>query len=155
VHWDLQGHELWFAIFTFNGSSGIDDTAALARGNRSGRPRPDSQAKWALPAWLKHDNLELRVPPSPGPVGFKVRKVHHKTAVIDGRTVVAGSFNYTRPANDFNDENIFVVGSAYDEIKEPGRKAINVDAARCKALAKYVQDELERIFLLSKKFPPG
>jgi phosphatidylserine/phosphatidylglycerophosphate/cardiolipin synthase-like enzyme len=39
------------------------------------------------------------VPPTPGPAGFKVRKLHHKTAVVDDRTVVAGSFNYTRPAN--------------------------------------------------------
>jgi phosphatidylserine/phosphatidylglycerophosphate/cardiolipin synthase-like enzyme len=107
------------------------------------------------PPWLKHENLELRVPPSPGPAGFNVRKVHRKTAVIDGRTVVAGSFTYTRPANDYNGENLFVVGSPYDEIKEPSKKAIKVDGARCKALARYVQDELERIFLLSKKFTPG
>ena len=30
--------------------------------------------------------------------------------VIDERIVVAGSFNYTEPANDYNDENIFVLG---------------------------------------------
>ena len=63
-----------------------------------------------------------------------MRKVHHKTAVIDGRKVVAGSFNYMRPANDYNDENLFVVGSAYDEIKEPGKKAIKVVAAGRKEL---------------------
>jgi phosphatidylserine/phosphatidylglycerophosphate/cardiolipin synthase-like enzyme len=68
--------------------------------------------------------------------------------------VIAGSFNYTRPANDFNDENIFVVGSAYDQIKEPGRP-INVDAARCQELATYVREELKRIFSLSKPFTPG
>jgi len=130
IHSDLAGHELWFAIFTFNGSSGIDDTLlALARGGvkiRGTLDRGQARQTWALPPWLKHENLELRVPPSPGQAGFKVRKVHHKTAVIDGRTVVAGSFNYTRPANHYNDENLFVVGSAYDEIKEPGKKAIKV-----------------------------
>jgi hypothetical protein len=61
----------------------------------------------------------------------------------------------TRPANDFNDENIFVVGSAYDEIKEPGRKPIKVDRACCKALALHVRTELERIFGLSEQFTPG
>jgi phosphatidylserine/phosphatidylglycerophosphate/cardiolipin synthase-like enzyme len=66
-------------------------------------------------------STELRVPPAPGPPGFRVRKLHHKTAVVDDRTVIAGSFNDTRPGDDSNDENIFVVGSAYDEIKEPGR----------------------------------
>jgi len=49
----------------------------------------------------------------------------------------------------------FVADSAYDEIKEQGRKAIAVDAARCRELAKYVKDELERIFNLSDKFQPG
>jgi phosphatidylserine/phosphatidylglycerophosphate/cardiolipin synthase-like enzyme len=159
IHADLKGHELWFAIFTFNGSSGIDDTLlALARGGvkiKGVLDRGQAKQKWALPPWLKHENLELRVPPYPGQAGFRVRKVHHKTAVIDSRTVVAGSFNYTRPANDFNDENIFVLGSAYDEIKEPGRKAIKVNKDRCKALAKYVQEEIERMFLNCEKFPPG
>ena len=31
--------------------------------------------------------------------------------VIDDPIVVAGSFNYTAPANEYNDENIFVIGS--------------------------------------------
>jgi phosphatidylserine/phosphatidylglycerophosphate/cardiolipin synthase-like enzyme len=159
IHSDLQGHELWFAIFTFNGSSGVDDALlALARGGvkiKGTLDRGQARQKWALPVWLKHDNLELRVPPRPGPPNFKVRKLHHKTTVIDKRTVVAGSFNYTRPANDYNDENIFVVGSAYDEIKEPERKAIKVDAARCRELAEHVQEELERIFNLSDPFTPG
>jgi phosphatidylserine/phosphatidylglycerophosphate/cardiolipin synthase-like enzyme len=81
--------------------------------------------------------------------------VHHNTAVIDARTVVAGSFNYTRPANNFNDENIFVLGSAYDEIKEPGRTALKVNKECCKALATYVQEEIERMLSLSDKFTPG
>jgi phosphatidylserine/phosphatidylglycerophosphate/cardiolipin synthase-like enzyme len=73
----------------------------------------------------------------------------------DDRTVGAGSFNYTRPANDFNDENIFVGGSPYDEIKEPGRTPIQVDAARCRDLALHVRTELERIFALSETFTPS
>jgi phosphatidylserine/phosphatidylglycerophosphate/cardiolipin synthase-like enzyme len=158
-HAELEGGQVWFAIFTFNGSSGIDDTLlALARGGvkiRGVLDRGQAHQKWALPPWLKHENLELRVPPKPGPPGFKVRKVHHKTAVIDDRTVVAGSFNYTRPANDFNDENIFVLGSPYDEIKEPGRTPIQVDAARCRELALHVRDELQRVFALCEPFAPG
>jgi hypothetical protein len=63
--------------------------------------------------------------------------------------------SYTRPANDFNDENIFVISSPYDEIKEPGRKPIKVDAARCQALALHVRAEHQRIFALCEKFTPG
>jgi hypothetical protein len=67
---ELEGGQIWFAIFTFNGSSGIDDTLlALARGGvkiRGVLDRGQARQKWALPPWLKHDNLELRVPPKPG-----------------------------------------------------------------------------------------
>ncbi len=34
--------------------------------------------------------------------------------VIDTRIVVAGSFNYTAPANEYNDENLFVIGSPHE-----------------------------------------
>lgn len=34
--------------------------------------------------------------------------------------MVAGSFNYTEPANEYNDENIFVLGSTHAEV-EGGR----------------------------------
>ena len=36
--------------------------------------------------------------------------------VIDEKIVVAGSFNYTQPANDYNDENLFVLGSPFPEV---------------------------------------
>lgn len=38
-------------------------------------------------------------------------KLHHKLMVIDDAIVVAGSLNYTAPASEYNDENIFVLGS--------------------------------------------
>lgn len=36
-------------------------------------------------------------------------KLHHKVAVIDGDTVVLGSYNWTRPANERNDENVVII----------------------------------------------
>jgi hypothetical protein len=40
---ELEGGQIWFAIFTFNGSSGIDDTLlALARGRVKDPWRPRS-----------------------------------------------------------------------------------------------------------------
>jgi hypothetical protein len=63
-----ENGEIWFAIFTFAGSSGIDDTMlALARGGVRIRGVLDSgQANhgWAAPQWLRHPNIELRVPKS-------------------------------------------------------------------------------------------
>jgi len=37
---------------------------------------------------------------------------HHKVLVIDGETVVTGSFNFTENADDSNDENALVVTEA-------------------------------------------
>ena len=65
-----EQREIWFAIFTFAGSSGIDDTMlALARGGVKIRGLLDpaqAKQKWAVPQWLKHDNIELRVPKKEG-----------------------------------------------------------------------------------------
>ena len=44
--------------------------------------------------------------------------------VIDERVVVAGSFHDTEPANDYNDENIFVLGTV-----GPGRTGWQWEAA--------------------------
>ena len=43
--------------------------------------------------------------------GFNGGIMHHKFAVIDERTVLTGSFNYTLSANNANDENLLVLTS--------------------------------------------
>jgi phosphatidylserine/phosphatidylglycerophosphate/cardiolipin synthase-like enzyme len=140
--------EIWFAIFTFAGSSGIDDTMlALARGGvklRGVLDRGQAAQKWAAPRWLQHENIELRVPKKEG-VLKGLRKVHHKLMVIDDRIVVAGSFNYTAPANNYNDENLFVLGSPHEEVE-----GIHVDGERVSELAVYARAEIERVFALSE-----
>jgi phosphatidylserine/phosphatidylglycerophosphate/cardiolipin synthase-like enzyme len=132
--------EVWFAIFTFSGSSGIDDAmVALAR---SGIPitgvldRGQSSQGWAAPKTMNHPNISLFRPTK----ASGVRKLHHKLMVIDERTVVAGSFNYTKPANDYNDENIFVLGSV-DQVTHG--IAVSADASR--QLALYMKAEITRI----------
>lgn len=37
------------------------------------------------------------------------RIMHHKVIVIDGETVILGSFNFSASANDSNDENVLIV----------------------------------------------
>lgn len=37
--------------------------------------------------------------------------IHHKYAIVDGETVLGGSFNWTSQANRYNDENLIVVKS--------------------------------------------
>jgi phosphatidylserine/phosphatidylglycerophosphate/cardiolipin synthase-like enzyme len=145
--------EIYFAIFTFAGSSGIDDAMlALARGGLRIKGVLDpAQAKqrWAAPAWLVHDNIELFVPQRAG-VFAGLRKLHHKLMVIDDRVVVAGSFNYTEPANEYNDENIFVLGSVHAEVE-----GITVAADACRDLAGHLKTEIRRIIALSSRYTPG
>ena len=43
--------------------------------------------------------------------GFSGGIMHHKLAIIDQHTVLTGSFNYTRSANEINDENLVVLSS--------------------------------------------
>ena len=69
---------------------------------------------------------------------------------IDELIVVAGSYNYTQPANEFNDENIFVMGSTHPEVE-----GVDVQANPCKALAVYMKQEIQRIISLSDPYDPS
>ena len=144
--------EVAFAIFTFAGSSGIDDTMlSLARGGMRIRGVLDpgqAAQKWAAPQTLAADGIELFVPERRGALE-DLRKLHHKLMVIDEQVVVAGSFNYTQPANDFNDENLFVIGSVAPKVGD-----LNVDKAACQAIARHMKTEIERIIAGSRKFSP-
>ncbi len=77
-------------------------------------------------------------------------KPHHKLMVIDETIVVAGSFSYTQPANDYNDENLFVLGSPF-----PTVDGITVNKANCQAIAVYLKAEIERIIAASVHTSPG
>jgi phosphatidylserine/phosphatidylglycerophosphate/cardiolipin synthase-like enzyme len=149
----LKGqNEVVFAIFTFSGSSGVDDTMlSLARGGMSIRGVLDpGQAAhdWAATKTMIHPNIKLFVPKKTGAFA-DLRKLHHKLMVIDETVVVAGSFNYTQPANDFNDENLFVIGSVLPKVED-----ITVDTPACQALARHLKTEIERIINDSKPYVP-
>ena len=129
-----------FAIFTFSGSSGIDDAMVmLARAKRRLRGVMDSgqgRQWWAATETLHGEKIEVFLPKK----SAGVRKVHHKLMVIDDHTVVAGSMNYTQPANEFNDENIFVIGSPFPEVdKKP------VDHDECAAITGFLRAEIDRV----------
>ena len=66
-----------------------------------------------------------------------MRKVHHKLAVIDEQVIIAGSFNFTGPANAMNDENIIVIGCPAEPDPE--------GQANQQLLAGYALDEIQRI----------
>ena len=132
--------EVCFSIFTFAGSSAIDDTMlSLARGGMAFRgvvDRGQAAQGWAAPRTMSHANIRMHAPTKASGVG----KLHHKLMVIDERVVVAGSFNYTQPGFAFNDENIFVLGSVHAETH-----GIPVADEQTGALARYMKAEIERI----------
>lgn len=126
-----------FAIFTFAKSSGIDDTMIqLSQAGLTVRGALDgimANQKWAATRPVKNAGAELyRVPK-----GGKLGKLHHKLMVIDEQVIIAGSFNYTGPANQLNDENIIIIGDL--ETKSGASKNAQ------KQIAKYALDEINRI----------
>jgi phosphatidylserine/phosphatidylglycerophosphate/cardiolipin synthase-like enzyme len=144
-----------FAIFTFSGSSGVDD--ALIMAHQAGRqingaldPGQGNQ-KWAATKWLLQEGIKLYYPNKRG-IFADFRKLHHKLMVIDRAIVIAGSMNYTRPANLLNDENIFVLGSPYADL--PANEGGPVDTERCAALADYFRAEIDRIIANSRAVTP-
>lgn len=133
-----------FAIFTFAESSGIDDTMqVIARNGIKIRGVLDGKAanhKWAASHHLVgKPNIELyraKQKSKPAESRQKLGKLHHKLMVIDERVIIAGSFNYTGPANRLNDENVIMLGDL-----DPASPSAEAQ----KGLARYAIKEIERI----------
>ena len=120
-----------FSIFTFSGSSGIDDALIGAhdlgvrvRGVMDGGQGAESFA--ATPA-LVEAGIDLHLSKR----GDGVRKLHHKLLVADGQVVVLGTFNFTRSAARWNDEALLVLGSPQAPLPTE--------------LVAYASDEIERV----------
>lgn len=126
-----------FAIFTFSKSSGIDDTMLrlLDMGmNINGAFDGKQGAQdWAPVKELAARGANLwRVPKGNG-----VGKLHHKLMVLDDQVVIAGSFNYTGPANRLNDENIIILGDL--------QTTHTVQRNAQRKIAEYARREIDRI----------
>lgn len=131
-----------FSIFTFSTSSGIDDAMVMMR--EAGREirgvfDPGQGGRdWAATHWLHDRGIEAYLADRVHGFG----KLHHKLMVIDQDIVVGGSFNYTAPANDYNDENVFVIGSPFDL---PPREGGPVDHAECASIALFFRGAIDQI----------
>lgn len=140
-----------FAIFTFSGSSGIDD--ALLMLHRAGveiygvLDGVQGRHKWAATRWLHDKGMNIFLTDKKRMPGLG--KLHHKLMVIDDDIVVAGSMNYTAPANELNDENIYVLGSPFDL---PDDKGGPVDHNECHAIAEFFRKEISRVIEVSAPF---
>ena len=122
-----------FAIFTFSGSSGIDDTMLSIHSNVAIRgilDRTQGGAVWAPTNALVAAGMEIY---KCGGNQKGIRKLHHKMMVIDDSVTIIGSFNYTKPANLYNDENIIILG----DLENP--------TAQQKQIATAARMEIDRI----------
>jgi phosphatidylserine/phosphatidylglycerophosphate/cardiolipin synthase-like enzyme len=73
--------------------------------------------------------------------------------VIDGAMVVAGSSNYTGPANNYNGENTFVLRSPYEDLRK--NEGGPTDLAESAALPGYFRAVIHRIIShLSDPYSP-
>ncbi len=108
-----------FAAFTFAQSSGIDDAliAAHDRGVTVNGvlDRRQANQKWAAKRGMVAAGISISEAGGQGGLG----KLHHKLMAIDDQLTIFGSFNYTKPANKSNDENILI----YGDIDEPDVQA--------------------------------
>ena len=145
-----KGGRIDCAMFTFAGSSAIDDAMiTLAGADRSVRVVLDrgqsTQSKtWSAAKWLQEGDVEVLVPRR----RQGLRKLHHKLCVVDGSTVVGGSFNYTEPATLFNDEALVVIGSPH-----PESDGVDVDAIACAEITTFFRAEIDRIASDSDLWP--
>ena len=145
-----------FAIFTFSGSSGIDDALGILRsaGREIRGVFDPSQGRqfWSATKWLHHRGIDVFMP-NRANFANRFGKLHHKLMVVDSSIVISGSMNYTAPANLYNDENIFVIGSPYDLPKSKGGP---VDHQACREIAEFFRAEIDRIIGKSDRYvePP-
>ncbi|MEM9955918.1 MAG: phospholipase D-like domain-containing protein [Chloroflexota bacterium] len=140
-------HRIDFAIFTFSGSSAIDDAMVMV--NRAGvtirgvLESKQANQKWSAREWLQRAGIQFYYPDDKDPMfQGKLGKLHHKLFIVDDSVVVGGSMNYTGPANDFNDENIFVIGSPYNLSEKDGGP---VNHSTLAELTGFFRNEINRI----------
>ncbi|MFH1786494.1 MAG: phospholipase D family protein [archaeon] len=63
-----------------------------------------TDSKWSQYGYLEQSGVQVRKDSNP-------ELMHSKYCVIDGKTVITGSFNWTRTAAELNDENILIIRS--------------------------------------------
>lgn len=129
-----------FACFTFAHSSGIDD--ALIAAHRNGikvngvLDKRQANQKWAAKKALTDAGIDIKVAGGSGGVG----KLHHKLMTIDDQLTIFGSFNYTRPANKSNDENILVVGNLDETSAAKKKKQAKIAVTAREEIDRIVRD---------------
>lgn len=77
--------------------------------------------------------------------------MHHKFAIIDGETVITGSYNWTHSAEELNEENLLIINNSGEICKKFKRefdriwkRAKSVEIGKVPVLDPYRTDNLKR-----------
>lgn len=65
-----------------------------------------AESEYSQDDWLARQDVEVRLSANRRGV------MHHKVIIIDGRTVITGSFNFSTNADSANDENLLILDSS-------------------------------------------
>lgn len=115
--------------------------------NRTSRQTPARGASSLRPDWRRAVSRHHRR--SGGRRLRKPAQAATKLVIIDELIVVAGSTNYTGPANLYNDENIFVTGSTREEVS-----GVEVEVTDRK-IGGFFKAEIERIIGFCEPYDPA
>jgi phosphatidylserine/phosphatidylglycerophosphate/cardiolipin synthase-like enzyme len=80
---------------------GVDVAAIL---DKMQDRKNDARGRYSPAVYLAHAGMRVWIDDTPA-------IAHSKVIVIDGATVITGSFNFTRSADTRNTENVVVIGS--------------------------------------------
>ena len=105
--------ELWVCVFTI---SDDDITRALLRAHKNGvriRIITDNEKSMDMGS----DIFDLEQAGIPVKTDHSTSHMHHKFSIADGSRLITGSYNWTRSAEQYNQENI--IATEHPELVKP------------------------------------
>jgi cardiolipin hydrolase len=105
--------ELWVCVFTISDN---DITRALLRAHKNGvriRIITDNEKSMDMGS----DIFELEQAGIPVKTDYSTSHMHHKFSIADGSRLITGSYNWTRSAEQYNQENI--IATEHPDLVKP------------------------------------
>ncbi len=112
-HISSAAMELWVCVFTISDN---DITRALLRAHKNGvRIRIITDNEKSMDAGS--DIFDLEQAGIPVKTDQSTSHMHHKFSIADGSRLITGSYNWTRSAEQYNQENI--IATEHPELVKP------------------------------------
>jgi phosphatidylserine/phosphatidylglycerophosphate/cardiolipin synthase-like enzyme len=113
-------HSVLFMVFSFTDTDIAGDLIALHQaGLEVAGVFDESQARgrYSVDELMAQAGVPVLIDGNLNAIGFAGGKLHHKVLIVDAGTdsdptVITGSFNWSRSATDYNDENVLILHGA-------------------------------------------